>query len=261
MQTAPGDRPITPLVAAFWTIALFLLDLVCIQVTEAARPGAQADFVSIGACEALATSAILFAMVRVHAREASLRLTLGVRPPAVLHVVLAAAVGAGLLPLMSTVDELVVRRFPDPSDAMAERLLADLPSYQARVALVVAMCVVVPIARELFFRGIVFGEVKRATNARTAIVATALFFGTFLPDLRLMPTRLGLGFALALLRERSGTVVTAIVAHMAFVAIEGVPVLRGADPSASVTYSTKWILGGAAIAVLALAGVTLSRKA
>jgi len=262
MQDATGDRPLTPPIAALWTIALLLLEVVCIQATEAVRPGAQLDFVNVGACEALATSAIVFAMVRVHAREASLRLTLGIRAPAPLHVLLAVAVGAGLFPLLSTIDDLVMRRWPDPSDeAVAAKLLSGLPTYQSRVALVVAMCVVVPLARELFFRGIVFNGLRRATNARVAIVSTAVFFlvGS-LPDPRLMPTRFGLGLALALLRARTGTVVTAIVAHLAFEAVEGIPLLRGADPTASVTYPTKWIVGGAVIALLALVGVGAGKE-
>jgi membrane protease YdiL (CAAX protease family) len=261
MQETTGDRPMSPLVAALWTIALFLLELLCLQATEAARPGAQGDFVNVGACAALATSALIFAMVRVHARDASLRATLGIRAPAPLHVVLAVAAGAGLFPLLSTIDDLIVRRWPDATNEEAiTKVLDGLVTYPSRVALVIAMCVVVPIARELFFRGIVFGQVQRATNTRVAIVSTAVFFMSFWPDSRLMPTRFGLGLALAILRVRTGTVVTAVVAHLAFEAVEGIPILRGSDPAATVTYPTKWIVGGAVIALLALVGVGAGRK-
>jgi membrane protease YdiL (CAAX protease family) len=261
MEDTTGDRPMSPLAAALWTIALFLLELTCLQATEAVRPGAQNDFVNVGACAALATSALIFAMVRVHARDASLRAILGIRAPAPLHVPLAAAVGAGLFPLLSTIDDLIIRRWPDATNEEAiAKVLGGLVSYPSRVALVVAMCIVVPIARELFFRGILFGEVKRATNTRVAIVSTAVFFMSFWPDSRLMPTRFGLGLALAVLRERTGTVVTAVVAHLAFEAVEGIPILRGTDPAATVTYSTRWIVGGAVIALLALVAAGAGRR-
>jgi len=94
------DRPLTPLTAALWSIGLWLVENVCVQVTQAARPGALSDIVNLGACQALATSLVVFAMVRVHARETSLRVTLGVTPLAPLQFLLSIAAGAGLYPLM-----------------------------------------------------------------------------------------------------------------------------------------------------------------
>ncbi len=245
----------TPLLAALWTVGLFVVEQLCVGMTEAARPGAQTDLVNLGACQVLATSIVIFVMVRVHAREASLRLTLAVRAPSVLQLPLAVAAGAGIYPLTSTLDGLIAKRWPyDAADlALDEKLLA-VPTMHARVALVVIAFVVIPIARELFFRGMLFGELRRTAGSTMAIVATAVFFGSFAGEPRQMPTTLLLGVVLAVIRERTGTVVTAVVANLAFWSVEAIPVMLGRDPTADVTYPTRWIVGGAVVALLAIVG-------
>jgi membrane protease YdiL (CAAX protease family) len=254
-------RPMSPLFAALWTVALFLLEQTCVSVTESVRPGAQTDLVNLGACQVLATSIILFAMVRVHARDVSLRWTLGMRAPSALHVPLAVAAGAGLYPLTSTLDAIITARWPyDAADvALGEKLLS-VPTLHARVVLVVTAFVVIPVAREVFFRGIVFGELQRSAGAQMAIASSAVFYASFAGEPRQMPTALLLGLSLGILRARTGTVVTAILAHLAYWSVEGIPVLLGRDPTADVTYPTKWVVGGAVIALLALVGAGAGRK-
>jgi Type II CAAX prenyl endopeptidase Rce1-like len=200
-------------------------------------------------------------MVRVHAREASLRWTLGIRAPAALHVPLAAAAGAGLYPLTATLDSVIAARWPYDADvvALGEKLL-NVPTLRARVTLVVVASVVIPIAREVFFRGIVFGELRRSAGAQMAIASSAVFYASFAGEPRQMPTALLLGLSLGVLRERTGTVVTAILAHLAYESVEGIPILLGGDPAADVAYPTKWVVGGAVIALLALVGAGAGRR-
>jgi membrane protease YdiL (CAAX protease family) len=252
----PGHRPMTPLLAALWAAALWMLENLSVGVTEEVRRGAFSDIVTRGACTALATSLVVFLMVRVHAREVSLRATVGVVPVAPLHALLAVAAGAGMYPLMSTIDGLAQKRWPSPEDTseVLQKLLS-VPTLGARIAFVVSAFVVIPLAHELFFRGILYGELRRATNVRTATIASAVFYAASQLDWRSLPTTLALGFALARLRERSGSVAAPVVAHIAYWAVVGVPILRGADPMADVTYPTRWIIGGVVIAVLALVAV------
>lgn len=253
------DRALTPLGAALWTIALTMLVQVAIAVTEAARPGAQTDIVNLAACQVLATSLVVFAMVRVHAREASLRATLGIRPIAPLHVLLSVAAGAGLFPLLSMADDLILRRWPI-DDAEAVDNMQKVVTSSSHLALVVAALVVIPLARELFFRGIAYGQLAASTSARVALLATAVFYACSYLDWQQMPTAFVLGVSFAWLRERTGTVVAPVLAQLAFGAVEGIPVLTGRDPAADVTFSTRWVLGGAVIALLALAAVGAGRS-
>jgi membrane protease YdiL (CAAX protease family) len=250
------DRPMTPLTAAMWTIALWSLEMLCVYLTEAARPGAIDDIVSLATCTSLATSLVIFAMVRVHARETSLRRTLGVASLAPLHLVLSVAAGAGLYPLLSTIDDRIVQRWPySPEDTLAMERLFSVPTTSSRIALVLAGFVVIPLAREFFFRGIVFSEIARSTSVRAATVASAVLFTVSELDWRSVPTTLVLGIALARLRERTGTVLAAAAAHIAFFAVAGLPILAGRDTKADIVFTPRWIEGGAAIALLALVAV------
>jgi membrane protease YdiL (CAAX protease family) len=254
----PPDRPLTPLAGALWAVALTLLEMVARDTTEAARPGAQTDIVNLAACQVLATSLVIFAMVRMHARDVSLRATLGLRPVGALHALLSVAAGAGLCPLTATVDDWLLRRWP-VDDPHAAEWMQKLVTSSPRVVLVIAWLAVMPVASELFFRGILYGGIRATTNVRAAAIATAVFYACAYLDPRQMLTALVLGFALAWLRERTGTVLAPILAQLSYGAVLGIPVLRGRDP-ADVTYPPKWIAGGAIIAVLALAAAGAGRR-
>src|SRR5580704_4873018 len=110
----------TPLVAALWAVALTMTFMVAVSVTESVRPGAQTDIVNLAACQVLATSLVVFAMVRWHAPDLPMRGVLGMREIGPLHVPLAIAAGAGLFPLMSTVDSLILKRWPIQDETAAE---------------------------------------------------------------------------------------------------------------------------------------------
>jgi membrane protease YdiL (CAAX protease family) len=258
-ESRPAERPLTPLFAALWTLALTLLSSLCAALTQSARPGAQNDIVNLAACEVLATSLIVFLAVRVHARDLSLRTLLAFRPIAPLHGVLAIAAGAGLYPLLSTVDDLVLKRWPVVDPELTQGLEKIVAS-SSTVALVVSAFVVMPVAREIFFRGLLYVGVKRRAGTQSALLVTAACYACASLQWQQMPTLLVLGLATAWLVERSGTVVAAILAQLAYGAVQGVPILRGADPMADVTYSTKWIVGGAVIALLALVAVGAGRR-
>jgi hypothetical protein len=245
--------------AALWSCALVFLVEVCVGITEAARPGAATDAVNRAACEMLATSIAVFLVVRVHARDVSLRQTLGVRPIAPLHVMLSVAAGAGLHPLLVTVEDWVLRRFPY-SDAEREAMkhydrLFDLPTHGARIALVLYLFVIMPLAKEVFFRGALYGTMKRVLAPHTVLLATSVYFACAYLDPRLFPAMFVLGLAMGHLRERSGTMLAPAIAQLAYWAVEGVPILRGRDPNADLSYPPRWIFGGAVIALLALAGM------
>ena len=257
MAGSGRDRPLTLPAAALWATALWLLEHICFEVTESARPGALTDIVSVSACVVLATSLIVFAMLRVHSPDDSMRATLGVRAVSPLALILAGVAGVGLCPALSTVDDLVARRWPY-DDAEALENMQKLLGSSSRLALVLGVFVVIPMAREVFFRGVLFGELDRSGHAESArattsaVLATTLLFTVFSLDWRSMPTALVLGAALGWLRARTGSLVAPVVAHLAFWSVQALPILRGADPAADVTYPTRWIVGGAVAAFVAL---------
>ena len=258
MSDSPSDRPFSLQAAALWAIGLWLLEHICLEATEGIRPGAITDIVNVAACVALATSIVSFAIVRLHAPERSLRATFGVRSIGPLRLLLAAAIGAGLSPALSSLDDLVARRWPyDDPEALAN--VQKLLESSTRVALVVGVFVVIPLAREVFFRGLLFGELRRVVSAGSTVVATSLLFSVFSLDWRSMPTAFILSLSLGWLRSKSGSLVAPVIAHLAFWSVQGIPILRGLDPAADVTYAPKWIAGGALVALLGLVAISLGR--
>jgi membrane protease YdiL (CAAX protease family) len=255
---ASTDRPMSVIAALSWTVALFVLQSLIVGVTQLARPGADTDVVNLSACVVLATSIAIFGTVRLYASDASLRAALGVRRISPLHFSLSIAAGAGLYPLLTTLNDLVVNRWPY-EDAETIESLQKLVATSSRMTLVLGGYVIIPLARELWFRGILFGQLRRTTSSLVATLSTAAAFAGAPLDWRTMPTAFVLGVAFARLRERSGSVLGAIVAHLAFCSVEGVPILRGRDLAADVTYSTRWIVGGAVIAIVALVAVGVGR--
>ena len=172
-------------------------------------------------------------MVRVHAPEESLRATLGMRPVGPLRLALSAAAGVGLCPALSTVDDLVAKRWPydDPEAARehaeAPRVVDARGARPRRVrrhpAGAGGLLPRPPLRRARWPR-----DRSRRRGARA--VATALLFAVFSLDWRSMPTALVLGLALGWLRARSGSLVAPAVAHLAFWSVQGIPILARDGP-------------------------------
>jgi membrane protease YdiL (CAAX protease family) len=248
--------------AGLWATALWLLEHLCFEITESVRPGAITDIVSVSACVVLATSIIAFAMLRVHAPNDSVRATLGVRVVRPLRLLLSAVAGACLCPALSTLDDLVAKRWPYDDPAALESMQKLLAS-SSHLGLVFCVFVIIPLSREIFFRGLLFGQLdppgplaaagdSSSSGAAMAFLTTTLFFTVFSLDWRSMPSALVLGVALGWLRLRTGSLVAPVVAHLAFWSVQGIPILRGADPAADVTYPVRWMAAAAAVALVAL---------
>jgi membrane protease YdiL (CAAX protease family) len=72
-----------------------------------------------------------------------------------------------------------------------------------------------PVGEELFFRGFMLTRLRRVWRAGPAIVATALAFGLIHGELIHGLLATGIGLYLGLVTERSGSVIPAIVCHVA----------------------------------------------
>lgn len=246
-----SDRPMSPLAAAMWTMALSLLEQVCVATTEALRPGGLTDVVNLTACDVLATSIVAVAIIGLQPHDLPVRTSFGLRSCALLAPVIGAVAGAGSSLILSALDDRILRKWPYDDPAALENM-ERLLSRSSRAALVVGIFVVIPLARELFFRGLLYGRLRRSAPATLTIVVTAVLFAGSSLDWRAMPSALLLGLALGWVRERTGSVVPAVAAHLGFWAVEGVPIWMGRNPAAEITYPLRWVVVGAAIALLAL---------
>jgi membrane protease YdiL (CAAX protease family) len=245
-------RRMTVFGAITWALTLLLGVQLCLAVTTAAREGAIDDLVNVTACRVLATSLVLFAIARVYAPTSSLRAAFGFRGFSPIDAPLAAVAGLGLAPLFETLDEVVARRWPEDPKVM--EAVQGLFAHSSRTTLVICAFVVPPITQEIFYRGALFEQLLRSEDATLVVGTTAILSGCSSFDPPAMPEALLLGLVLGWIRARSGSVWPPLVALLAFYAVIAVPTLRGANPMADVVYPPAWIGGGAAAAVLALAG-------
>jgi membrane protease YdiL (CAAX protease family) len=80
--------------------------------------------------------------------------------------------------------------------------------------LVVLVCVVVPIGEEIFFRGFLYGALRARLRLPLAVGLSALVFAiVHLPAIFTFLPILALGVLLALLYERTGTLLPGIIVH------------------------------------------------
>ena len=100
-----------------------------------------------------------------------------------------------------------------------------------RSALVVAALVVMPRrARDVLPGRRSSAAVKRTAGLRSALIVTTVCYACAALEWQEMPTLLVLGLATAWLCERTGTVLSAILAQLAYGAVQGIPILRGRRP-------------------------------
>lgn len=77
----------------------------------------------------------------------------------------------------------------------------------------ISISILAPISEEIYFRGMAYPVFRTRFGPIPAMVVSGLFFGSLHMDLyRLLPISLG-GIGLAYLYERSGSLVTPIIAH------------------------------------------------
>ena len=261
MDSTPPEgqaRPLSFLAAAFWTLLVAVLLTAMMMLIEAVHPGALIDVVTGATCKLLAYSIVLFVILRVHEPESSIRHVLALRRPPVSLVVLGAAVGAGLSPAAMWLDGLFARRFP-PSQMETEALerIFSAPTPGKKIALLVALVVVMPICDELFFRGALFTPLKRGRRAESVIVATAAY-DTLLggASAREIVSMLATALAIAWIRAVSGSVFPSVAARMVFFGVQVVPIVFARELKLTAVHAA----AGVALAALSLAGIAAIGK-
>jgi membrane protease YdiL (CAAX protease family) len=132
---------------------------------------------------------------------ASIPLSLGAERVAV--AVIGAIVGTARAEAMSEQEHL--------TDVLTGILQRPLTTAQI-VWLVLLVCALVPIGEEMFFRGFVYGSLRR-WGAAAATVLSALFFGAVHQQVVHFLPIVVLGVILALLYERTGSLLPAMLVH------------------------------------------------
>lgn len=249
----PERRPLSFLAAASWTLMVAILGGVAVSILEAVHPGAESDAVTLAACRVLAYSLALFALLRMHDPKASIRRFIGLRRTSPALGALGLLAGAGLGPGAMWLNEQFAKRFPAGAEETAQlEHVFGVETLGRKISLVVALVIVLPIADEMFFRGVLFTPLKKERRAETVIVATAAY-DTLLNGAspRLVVSMLAISLVLSWIRATTGSVATSVLARVGFFATQVLPIFLTTEEHTP----GRIALGGTALAVAALLGL------
>jgi membrane protease YdiL (CAAX protease family) len=236
--------------AAVWTVVALFLDLLFLELTEAAREGAFFDLVSRTTCDALAYSIVFFAILRVHEPETSIRHVLALRRPSLVVLLLAIVIGSAMAMPMEWLEQILDSQFPRlPAEKEALDRILSIATMGKRATLVVTLVVLQPLFNEMFFRGALFTPLRRTRRAETVIFASAAVETLGTLNTRAMLSLLGVTLVFSWLRGASGSVFPPIAARMTYYAVSVLPLVLGGD---EIRPSGRAVAASAGVGVVAL---------
>jgi len=215
-------RPLGPMAAAGWSAAFLVVFVLATSIFASIRPGADHDGVTLALLYTASGLLVLLFIARVHAPETELRELVGARPLGLVSALLASLMGAcAAIPLLALEDFISKRAVSAERAAEYARELASIGRNE-RIAGIVAMVLVAPLADELFFRGALMTGVARSRGKSSAIIATTFAFAlvSAAGDFHYLPLHLVTGLMLAHARLATGSVLAAIGAQLAYRMVE-----------------------------------------
>ncbi|HEX9295716.1 MAG TPA: CPBP family intramembrane glutamic endopeptidase [Polyangiaceae bacterium] len=248
-------------IAAIWsTSALLALDLIA-AILVSARPSGSFDLVSRVLCQALAFVSTMFFMVVVHDKERPLSDVLGLRRPHLGLCLLACALGLALQGPMTLIANVIYSRYPLPDEELALlRELFDVKGIPQKAALVMAAGLVGPMVEEVFFRGGILSNLRKAHSSGFTLFGVSLLFAAAHRDWRaFLPDFIG-GLAMGYVRIASGSLWPAVLVHATFNTTSVLFAVR-AGPEADVLTRQQSLLATlATLVVMALYGMIARRS-
>ncbi|MEO6598727.1 MAG: CPBP family intramembrane glutamic endopeptidase [Polyangiaceae bacterium] len=229
--TRAAASPPLPIVLAFcWTafitVSLWLgLSLVFVNF----RHGAP-DIVLLGLTQVLVYALVLGLFgysSRTPARD-----LLALRPTSLKVCVAAAALGAVLQVPATLLSNAVEHFYPLSPEVLAERMARITPHSMAHGVFIFAVVAVLgPGVEEFFFRGALFGALRRGNGALLTIAVVSLCFALGHLDLRLLLPLLVAAYAIGDVREHTGSIWPGFALHAAFNAATLGVVFAGEAPA------------------------------
>lgn len=223
------------------------------------RPATAYDITSLGAVEALVFVLGVLVVLTLHGRaEAGLSDALGLRPTHPALAVLGVALGVVTHFPAESVDALFQKLSPTPDSELAARaalLSASTPLRLAFVMFVVACAG--PLVEELFFRGALYGALRRQRPLVGTTLVTAACFVLGHLDYRMWPALAVVALVLSYLRAVSGSLLPSLAMHVTFNAVTELAIVTGHAP---VTGPAKIEVLPTAVGCAATAGLVLGVK-
>jgi membrane protease YdiL (CAAX protease family) len=165
-------------------------------------------------------------------RKRPLRELLALRVAPLRSCLLAAALGVVLQFPSTLLANVIERFFPLPERVLEHRLALITPHSIAHgVAIVLTVSLLGPCVEELFFRGILFGALRRCYSAFSTIAVVSLCFVSAHMDLRLLLPLAPAAWLMAEVRERSGSIWPGLALHAGFNSLTLLGVFCGLVPT------------------------------
>jgi len=144
----------------------------------------------------------------------------------------AAALGIALQFPSTLLANLVDHFYPLPQEVLERRLALITPhSIGHGVAIVLVVSCLGPCIEELFFRGVLFGALRRGHSALVTVAVVSLCFVAAHMDLRLLLPLLPAAWLMAEVRERSGSIWPSLALHAGFNSLTLLSVFSGLVPN------------------------------
>ncbi len=225
------------------------------------RPAAEHDIVTLGLLSAVVFLLGAFGVLSVHRPATPVRGALGLRATHPGFAAFGVALGLALHGPAEALRALIERRFPVPEEELAfqvQLLSVDTP-LRAAMLLVVAACVV-PLVEELFFRGALYGCLRRDVGLPAAFTFVAIAFTlSHLADysspgamLRTWAPLLPVALVLGWVRAASGSLLPSLALHVAFNALTVTALVSGLSTPGESAAPPPWFALGGSVATLVL---------
>ncbi|HVU04725.1 MAG TPA: CPBP family intramembrane glutamic endopeptidase [Polyangiaceae bacterium] len=223
--------PLTVLLAFGWSLTSAAALSWLITASVALRPSAATDIVHLGGIEALVFVTGVLVIHKLHLGDTELRPSLGLRATHPLLHLLALLLGFSVHFPAEAVDALLRRFSPETSRELAEEAALLTASSPARLVLVLLVISCIgPLVEELFFRGALFGALRRRYSALVTTLVTSFCFVIAHLAVRHWPALLVVSLALTYVRASSGSLLPSIGMHVAFNALTVISFATGQTP-------------------------------
>ncbi|HYQ31325.1 MAG TPA: CPBP family intramembrane glutamic endopeptidase [Polyangiaceae bacterium] len=215
--------------AVAWTVAA-TAGLSCALTLVVIGFGRRVDIVPLGLAQVgvYGAASILFASWQ----KRPLRELLALRVVPFRSCLVAAALGVVLQFPSTLLANVIERFFPVPDSVLAHRLALITPHSIAHgVAIVLIVSLVGPCVEEFFFRGVLFGALRRGHSALLTMAVVSFCFVVAHMDLRLLLPLLPAAWVMAEVREHSGSIWPGLALHSGFNSLTLLGVFSGLSPT------------------------------
>jgi membrane protease YdiL (CAAX protease family) len=251
--------PISIALAFSWTLVVAFCLWALVSASVMLRPSSATDPVQLCALEALVFVSGILWVQRFHGTDAPLGASLGIRATHPLLPVLALFLGFSVHFPAESVDALVQRFFPQaPGDVAAEAALLSAPTPGRLVLVLVVIACIGPLVEELFFRGALFGALRRSHSLLATTLAVSGCFVVGHLSVRHWPALAVVSIALTWVRAVTGSLLPGLALHVAFNAstvlafamgeaateiqkIELIPTISGFAATAVLVFSIQYV--------------------